>query len=144
MLGSVFFGILRKNRFLFLVRTCLKTMRFVKITRRRRTRPTSNWKTPYSSKSTHQTSIRKDAVHVKRVTALASHQTKITFPVFSGAFPLWLEPSSAAPRWCRAYDGACTARGYPCITPGCACSRVTDRRRKQSPATGNFPKVIIT
>lgn len=44
-----------------------------------------------------------------------------TSPSVCGASPLEPEPSSAAPRWCRASSVSCTARGSPCTTTGCAC-----------------------
>lgn len=45
----------------------------------------------------------------------------LTAPAASGASPPGLGPSSAAPRWCRASCGACTAHGSPCKAAGSAC-----------------------
>ena len=45
----------------------------------------------------------------------------LTSPV---AWPISLHvpvPSSAAPQWCQACGVACTAHGYPCTMPRCAC-----------------------
>lgn len=56
-----------------------------------------------------------------------------TSPSACGASPLWPEPSSAAPQWCRASSSSCTTRGFPCITQGCACWSATVGRKTQSP-----------
>ena len=56
-----------------------------------------------------------------------------TSPFVCGASPPGPEPSSVAPRWCRASSSSCTTRGFPYTTPGSACWCAVVGHKTQSP-----------